>query len=410
MRKNYEISFHKKCEANCNLPKSYDRMPDMQNILAIVPTYARLYAASIGGIKRRMGTQYEVQSIDCGISHAKIRKLLDFWHPRGCIVFGADGLGDVTSRSFGTIPVVYLDRTPLTARNALDVIQDYEEDGRIAAQELLDPEIDNYAFVEFHKPTSWSEQRKLAFERAIRLSGKAFHVFRNSRSEDNRSAHLERWLLGLPKPVGIFAANDRTAQEVQVICRHNGIQIPQDVTLLGIDNIPSICEAAMPYISSISSDFEMAGWMCADLLLERIANPRLRRAVRKYKPLGVIRRTSTRRPHGYNTQVLNAVKAIRARSCEGLTVDDVAAEMGCSRRMAEIRFRQATGQTIKAAITDIRLERAKVLLKSRELSLEHIAAACGYGSVTALRIAFRKRFDKTLTFFRFAGTSASKRR
>ena len=383
-------------------------MHAMQTILAIVPTYARLYAASISGIRRRLGTRYEVQIIDHGISHVKIRKLLDFWRPAGCIVFGAEGLGDVTKRSFGSTPVVFLDRTPLTAMNALDVVQDYEENGKIAAKELLDPEIDNYAFVGFHAHTSWSDRRELAFKRAIQLCNKNFHAFLDSDLE--RAAHLEHWLIGLAKPVGIFAANDMTAQEVQVICRRNEIRIPQDVTLLGIDNIPSICEAAEPHISSIASDFEMAGWMCADLLLERIANPRLRKAIRKYGSLGVIQRASTRRPHGCNAKVMNAVRTIRIRACEGLAVDDIAAEMGCSRRMAEIRFRQATGQTIKAAITDVRLERAKVLLKSRELSLEQVAAACGYGSVTALRIAFRKRFDKTLTFSRFAGTSASKRR
>ena len=395
-------------------------MSAMQPILAIVPTYARLYAASLSGIRRRIGTLCEVQTVDCGISDAKIRKLIDFWHPAGCIVFGAEGLANVTSRTFGKTPVVYLDRTPLTEGNALDVVQDYDEDGKLAAKGLLDSEIDHYAFVGFRKPTSWSVRRGSAFELAIRLSGKRFHSFIGNGSEEDRATRLERWLLKLPKPIGIFAANDRTAQEVQVICRHNEIRIPQDVTLLGIDNIPSICEATEPYISSISSDFEMAGWMCADLLLERIANPRLRKAVRKYKPLGVIRRASTVRPHGYNAQVLRAVAVIRSRACEGLMVDDIAAEMGCSRRMAEIKFSQATGQTIKSAITDVRLERAKLLLKGRELSLDDVAAECGYASVTALRIAFGKKFGKPLTSerkctasrtsFRSAGKGASKRR
>ena len=64
--------------------------------------------------------------------------------------------------------------------------------------------------------------------------------------------------------------------------------------------------------------------------------------------------------------------------------------------MAEIKFIQATHMTIKDAITDARLDRAKVLLKDRNMPLAKIATACGYGTENALRIAFKKKFGLTL--------------
>lgn len=127
-----------------------------------------------------------------------------------------------------------------------------------------------------------------------------------------------------------------------------------------------------------------------------MGNPSLRSALRKYPSLGVVARASTCKRRGFDSLILRAVNSIRARACDGLSVGDVAAEMGCSRRMAEIRFRKATLTTIKDAITDARLGRAEVLLKERNMPLEKVAAACGYGTVNALRIAFRKKFGLPL--------------
>ena len=99
---------------------------------------------------------------------------------------------------------------------------------------------------------------------------------------------LKSWLLALPKPVGIFAANDFTAKETHDILIHGGVAIPDNAALLGIDNISDICDSVTPGISSIASDFEQGGWLCADLLLERIANPSLRRKTLLYPSLGVV--------------------------------------------------------------------------------------------------------------------------
>ena len=335
-----------------------------------------------------------------------VRSLIDVWHPDGCIVFAAEGYA-FSPRTFGTTPVVYLDRTPKSKGNFLDVAQDYAENGRTAARELLQPEIAHYAFVGYKDATAWSQMRGDAFAKAVRLQGRPCHVFAKT-PKDDRTRPLEAWLVDLPKPVGLFAANDRTAREVHALCKRNGIRIPDDVSLLGIDNIAGICESVTPKISSILSDFEQGGWLCADLLMERLAKPKLRKALRLYPTLGIVRRASTRLRSGYDSKVLFAVNVIRARACEGLTVDDGAAEMGCSRRMAELKFRQATGRTIKSFITETRLARAEVLVRDRNLSIQEVAAACGYSTENAFRIAFAKRFRTSLNACRSAGTSASR--
>ncbi len=382
----------------------------MDTILTLLPASARLYENVFNGIRRRIGTDFDLQTVDYGVSEATLKKLLHFWNPVGCIYVGAEGLGKISHVAFGRVPVVYMDRTPLSDDPRLDVVQDYEENGQIAARELIQPELMGYAYVGYKKKTHWSQARGRAFCEAIRLNGKDCRIFDESNANGDRLKHLEHWLIGLKKPIGIFTANDLTANEVLTICKRNQISIPGDISLLGIDNVTEICEKATPKISSLASDFEQGGWLCADLLLERMAKPNMRKALRKYPTLGVVTRASTCKTHGFNKQILRAINAIRARACDGISVDDVATSMGCSRRMAEMRFHQATHMTIKKAITDTRLDRAKVLLKDKNLPLSRIATKCGYGTENAFRIAFKKKFGLTLRQGREDSTVPSERR
>jgi len=381
----------------------------MSVILTFLPEAARLYTGTLAGIRRRLGSEHELKTVDYRVDAPTLRKLVAFWRPSGCIMASWNGMDDSILRAFGKTPVVYLDRSPLTKGRFLDVVQDYGENGEIAARELIQTNVDNYAFVGTRTPCNWSDRRGESFSRSIRLQGKVCHVFGGSSSEGDWHGGLERWLLALPKPVGIFAANDLTACMVHEILTRNRIPIPEEASLLGVDNVVDTCERVVPNISSIACDFEQGGWECADLLLERLANPQLRKAVRKYPSLGVIHRASSRWRRGYSQQVLAAVNTIRARACVNITVDDIATSMGCSRRIAEMRFRRETGGTIKDAITAVRLERAKVLLRDRSLSPGSISRMCGYGTENALRIAFKKKFGLSLRQWREKPTAQNER-
>ena len=381
----------------------------MSVILTFLPEAARLYTGTLAGIRRRLGSEHELKTVDYRVDAPTLKKLVAFWRPSGCIMASWSGMDDSILRAFGKTPVVYLDRSPFTKGRFLDVVQDYGENGEIAARELIQTNVDNYAFVGTRTPCNWSDRRGESFSRSIQLQGKVCHVFGGSSSEGDWHGGVERWLLALPKPVGIFAANDLTACMVHEILTRNRIPIPEEASLLGIDNVVDTCESVVPNISSIACDFEQGGWECADLLLERLANPQIRKAMRKYPSLGVIHRASSRWRRGYSQQVLAAVNTIRARACDNIAVDDIATSMGCSRRIAEMRFRRETGGTIKDAITTVRLERAKVLLRDRSLSPGSISRMCGYGTENALRIAFKKKFGLSLRQWRKKPTAQSER-
>jgi transcriptional regulator GlxA family with amidase domain len=89
--------------------------------------------------------------------------------------------------------------------------------------------------------------------------------------------------------------------------------------------------------------------------------------------------------------VESAVDYIRAHVAEGVTPSDVVRHLGVSRRLAELRFGELRGETIRAAIEKERLSRVKYLLRSTSRPIGAIAQETGFNSVARLSHLFRQR-------------------
>jgi LacI family transcriptional regulator len=62
---------------------------------------------------------------------------------------------------------------------------------------------------------------------------------------------LGNWISELPKPIGIMACNDTRARHVIEACRRFEIVIPDEVSVLGVDNNALVCELSDPPLSSV---------------------------------------------------------------------------------------------------------------------------------------------------------------
>ena len=102
-----------------------------------------------------------------------------------------------------------------------------------------------------------------------------------------------------------------------------------------------------------------------------------------------MRRQSTRRLPRANAVVSKALELVRLRACSGLRPRDVFAELGCSRRTAELRFRELAGHSIQEEILLTRLARVKQLLSREDVPVETIARRCGWKSTAQLRVFFK---------------------
>ncbi len=101
---------------------------------------------------------------------------------------------------------------------------------------------------------------------------------------------------------------------------------------------------------------------------------------------------STRNP------VLIATVTLMNRHIEDpLPMDDLAEAAGCSRRHLERLFRDATGQTPGDFYRSMRLDHGRNLLSTTNVTLQEIAMACGFASVSHFSKSFKARFGTAPT-------------
>lgn len=77
-----------------------------------------------------------------------------------------------------------------------------------------------------------------------------------------------------------------------------------------------------------------------------------------------------------------------------LSIDRVSRQVGFSRRAFTARFREKTGETFNAYLTDLRVERARVLLRETNLEINQVSSLVGLGS-DQLRQLFHRLHDCT---------------
>ena len=352
-----------------------------------------------------------VQVVDEAPDARRVADLADFWHPIGAVI-DSGSLDRVNAATFGKVPTVFLSGKPDDLpRGAMCVRHDSAATARLAARELMETGCRHFAFVPSREPRRWSDERGAAFADAIRLNG--LRCVRMERPvELSGGGGATAWLRtmrtfirALPRPCGLFAANDATAAEVLGVARFEGLSVPKDLAVLGVDDFVPVCERTSPPLSSVRPDFRGAGRMAALMLLERTRNEagggrRAEGLVRTFGPLGITRRASTRLPGVGDKCVAEALEKIRREACTGLRARDVAALFPCSRRRADARFRAAVGHSPLDEIHAVRLDRAKRLLAETDIPLKALADFCGFESPNALRKFFRAATGTTMRLWR----------
>ena len=116
-------------------------------------------------------------------------------------------------------------------------------------------------------------------------------------------------------------------------------------------------------------------------------------------PLLAVRRESTRGHGRREPLILAAVEIIRREACDGLTVAELAARLPGSRRLLDLRFREAMGHSVHEEIQQVRLERVFDLLRRPGTPIGAIADLSGF-ALHQLDKVFRTRFGCSLRDWR----------
>jgi LacI family transcriptional regulator len=298
------------------------------------------------------------------------------------------------------LPIIAVDlaEKQLAASNPLSRISEIRADsytaGCHAAEHLIERGFTSFGFCGY-QGRLWSDRREEGFGDRVRKKTQAYAVYEPHRRTRTLPWSLEKslvasWLGSLPKPVGIMACNDIRGRQVIEACLQAGLSVPDDVGVVGVDEDRLLCDLANPPLSSVVFNLARAGYQAAELLdglmTGRVQKPR--QIV--VDALWVIPRRSTDVMAVGDPHVAAALRHIRDHFRQGISVGDVVAVTGLSRRALEMRFQRMLQKTIRDEIQYARLSWSKKLLLDTNLSVEKVAHASGFSGMSYMSDVFRR--------------------
>ena len=300
-------------------------------------------------------------------------------------------------------PVVTVNDIWPKGRPLARIICDNAPIARMAAEHLVERGFTKFAFVGERSGLWWSTERAALFTKEVSVRGFACREYPEGEEGDD-PARLRAWLMSLPKHTAVFAAYDIRARQVLDACMEAGLNVPDDIAILSVDNDELLCETATPTLSSISMSTEEAGFKAAEMLNHVMASGRRPRGHATsdifYTGVDLVARRSTARDRKQDQLVRRCRELMEANVGRKLNVADLVSHLDVSRRTLETHFRAATGHTLNDEITDLRLRHAQTMLSRTRMTQAQIATECGFTDASHMNVVFRRRLGASPSAFR----------
>ena len=202
--------------------------------------------------------------------------------------------------------------------------------------------------------------------------------------------------------VGFFAYEDGRAAELISLCLENGLRVPENVAVLGVDNDELINDGLAVALSSIDTDLEGLGRAGANLLRKLLEDPGsvAPDTIIRHPPKELVVRKSTDCYAVRSPLVSQALHWIHTNFHRAIQARDVAAPLGVTQQGLQKAFAASHLRSPAEEIRYQRAQAAKHYLSHTMDRLEDIAIACGFSSVDALIRNFRTLYKITPGQFR----------
>jgi DNA-binding LacI/PurR family transcriptional regulator len=166
------------------------------------------------------------------------------------------------------VPIVIADGAPNTNYPAIDA--DQEVGARAATRHLLDLGHETVWHVAGPQDSHAAQRRAAAWRSALKEAGRRVPpvLFGDWSAPSGLAAG--RQLANQPEVTAIFAANDPMALGVLRALHEAGRRVPDDVSVVGFDDVPE-ASCYLPPLTTVHQNFEEAGRRCVALLLAQMS-------------------------------------------------------------------------------------------------------------------------------------------
>ncbi|MEN8226805.1 MAG: substrate-binding domain-containing protein [Bacteroidota bacterium] len=293
-----------------------------------------------------------------------------------------------------TVPILV---TPSIRRinGAINILADDSELGSMAAKYFIDKGFSNLAFYGSDR-IFWSYDRKVAYRRTVLTAGLKFYSVESSLYDDwqYNPQQLVPWLKDLPKPVAVFACSDEFGTHLIEAVQMARLKVPDEVSILGVDNDEFVCGLYGIPMSSIDQNPEAVGFRIAQHIRSFIVDGKTLPSEIVGSDFRIITRLSTDVFAIDDPQLKTALSFIRQHSeTRRITVDDVVKETHLSRRLLEIRFRKVLNRSILEEVKRVRIGIICMRLTETDDPVGEIASQMDFSSQAGFSNFFKKEMN-----------------
>jgi len=284
------------------------------------------------------------------------------------------------------------------------VVPSFESMGVLAAEHFLERGYQN--FVYFSVGTSrYERERWEGFRERLDAEGReAVWVHTDKKGTPSCSVVSEygfyNWPEHFPKPLAMFCSTDTQAARALNLCALLGIGVPDQVAILGVDDVEAVSRIQSPPLSSIRGPSEQMGEVAASWLKRLMDGQACPETAPEYEPPLLRIRQSTSVFAVEDERVRAALEFMRHHLGGEHHVVDAARAAGMSRRALEQAFRETLSSTPLQEWTRMRLEMARQLLASSWLHIPVIAERSGFANAESMAKAFRRHLKTTPSAYR----------
>ena len=265
------------------------------NVLGILVADFEPYSAEIikGAATETRGTTWELLSHAGGETHGWERRSIA--RLGGTLIDGAVVVTPTTSEVNFIVPVVAID--PHYGPNQVPTVDADSYGGSLAAVEhLIALGHTRIAHISGRSELDSSQLREHGYRDAMTAAGLDIpeDYVRESRYDPDAAESIALEMLALPeRPTAIFAANDVTAFRVLAAANTLGLRVPEDLSVVGFDDIPQAALVS-PALTTVRQPLGAMGAAAMHMLLDLLAGKERETHLRM--PTELIVRASTAPP------------------------------------------------------------------------------------------------------------------
>lgn len=192
----------------------------------------------------------------------------------GLLLMYSDARNAIVKQLNVQLPMVIMDWWP-TAMNADKIYENSEFGAYLATKTLIEQGHKKIAIITGKLDKSLASNRLIGYQKALqdaRLTSHPDWIIESHFDFEGGVEGMKKLLQCAERPTAIFACSDTIAVGVYQVAWQNGLRIPEDISVIGYDNI-MLSQYLTPPLTTIHQPKAELGKLAVETLLQRIKAP-----------------------------------------------------------------------------------------------------------------------------------------